>query len=103
MIAFFQPKAPPLGRAATYKGYSKHMAMQIVRCDWLGVAITMGWACCLILYMQWGGVTKKWSDGSVIACIVLSVVLVPIFLAYEWWLGEHAMFKIALLKRRTIA
>lgn len=77
--------------------------MQVARCDWLGVAITMAWACCLILFMQWGGVTKAWNDGSVIACIVVAAVGPFFFLGYEYWLGEHAMFKMALLKRRTIA
>ena len=102
LMFFFQKTAPPLGRAASYKGYSKAMVMQVLKCDWLGVAITMGWACCLILFMQWGGVTKKWSDGSVIACEVLSGVLPIVFVLYETWLGDHAMFRVALLKRRTI-
>ena len=103
LIFLAAPASPPLGRAATYKGYSKGMFKQVAKCDWLGVAITMGWATCLILFMQWGGVTKKWNDGSVIACIVMTVVLPPVFIGYEYWLGEHAMFKLALLKRRSIS
>ncbi len=76
--------------------------MQVVKCDWLGVCITMGWAVCFILFLQWGGVTRKWSSGSVIACIVMSAVLPPIFVFYEMWLGDNAMFRVKLLKRRTI-
>ncbi|KAK4687774.1 MFS transporter, DHA2 family, glioxin efflux transporter, partial [Tremellales sp. Uapishka_1] len=103
MILAFQPHSHPLGRKATYKGYSKAMLMQLLKCDWLGVAIAMAWAVCLILPLQWGGVTKPWSDGSVIACLVMIPVLAIVFFAYEWWLGEHAMFKLALIRRRTIA
>ena len=103
MIAAFQPAAPPLGRAASYKGYSKQMFWQVLKCDWLGVALTIGWGTCAILFMQWGGATKPWNDGSVIALIVLTVVIPPIFLLYEWWLKDNAMFRIQLMKRRTIA
>ena len=78
------------------------MFMQVVKCDWGATCISMAWAVCTILFMQWGGVTKKWSDGSVIACIVMSAVLPFIFLLYEYWMGEKAGFRIALLKRRTI-
>lgn len=102
MIFVFQPLSPPLGRASTYKGFHRGMFMQVAKCDWVGVAISMAWAVCLILFLQWGGQTRAWSDGGVITCIVLSVVLIPIFIGYEYWLGEKAMFKLALLKRRTI-
>lgn len=92
-----------MGRAASYKGWNKEMIWAVLRCDWGGVAISMAWAVCLILFLQWGGVSRPWNDGGVIACIVLTVVLIPVFLGYEHWLGERAMFKRRLLKRRTIA
>lgn len=62
----------------------------------------MGWGCCIILALQWGGVTKPWNDGSVIATLVLSAVLPIVFVLWEGWLGENAMFKLFLFKRRTI-
>jgi len=102
MIGFFQPLNPPMGRAASYKGFSKDMFWQVVKCDWVGVAIAMAWGCCLILFTEWGGVTRKWSDGGVIVTAVLTGVLIPVFLGWEYWLGDKAMFKIGLLKRRTI-
>ncbi|OCF76843.1 aflatoxin efflux pump AFLT [Kwoniella mangroviensis CBS 8886] len=102
-IAVFQPTRPPLGREKTYEGYSKDMFWKVVKCDWGGMIIAMGWAICFILFTQWGGVTKKWSDGSVIACIVLSAVLVPVFVLYEWFIGtDRQMFKLRLLKRRNV-
>lgn len=78
------------------------MLLALAKCDWLGVAIVMAWGCCVILFTQWGGVTKSWSDGSVIACAVMSGVIIPIFFGWEWWLGENAMFKLHLLRRRTM-
>lgn len=102
MIFFFQPTTAPLGRKATYKGYNKQMIKDFILLDWVGCALSMAWACTFILWLQWGGVTKKWNDGSVIACLVLSFVLMPVFVAWEWFVGERAMFKLHLLKRRTI-
>lgn len=102
MLAFFQPTAPPLGRAATYKGYSKETFYAILQCDWIGAAICMAWACCAILALQWGGITRPWNDGGVITCLVLTAVIPPLFFGWEYWLGEKAMFKMKLMRRRTI-
>lgn len=63
----------------------------------------MGWGCCVILALQWGGIERSWKDGGVVTCLVLIGVLPVIFIAWEHWLGEKAMFKLFLLKRRTIA
>ncbi|WWD22099.1 hypothetical protein CI109_106588 [Kwoniella shandongensis] len=102
-LLFFLPTRPPLGRAASYKGYSKDMFKQLLMCDWFAVALTMAWACVFILGLQWGGVTKKWNDASVIVCLVFSFVLIPAFCLYEWWMKDKAYFRIRLLRRRTIA
>ncbi|WVR04536.1 hypothetical protein IAU60_001543 [Kwoniella sp. DSM 27419] len=99
----FQPARPPLGRGATYKGYSKAMFMQVIRCDWVGVTLSMGWGCAFILFTQWGGVTKSWDNAGVVVCAVLSGVLPIIFCVYEWWAKDNAYFRIRLLMRRNIA
>ncbi|WWC67872.1 uncharacterized protein I206_101789 [Kwoniella pini CBS 10737] len=102
-IAFFQPTRPPLGREKAYEGYSKKMFWQVVKCDWGGMVIAMGWAISFILFTQWGGVTKSWKNGGVIVCIVLSVILIPAFVLYEMLIGsDNQMFKLRLLKRRNV-
>jgi uncharacterized membrane protein len=78
------------------------MLNDLAKCDWLGVAIAMAWGCCVILFTQWGGVTKSWKDGSVIACAVMTGVIPVIFFTWEYYLGDKAMFKLELIKRRTI-
>ncbi|ORY27750.1 major facilitator superfamily domain-containing protein [Naematelia encephala] len=103
MILLTQKASPPLGRAATYKGYSREMLWDLAKCDWMGGAISMAWATCAILALQWGGVTKPWNDPSVIACLVMMAVLPGVFLLWEWWLGpERQMFKLFLFKKRSI-
>lgn len=94
---------PPLGRRDSWQGWNRGMIWQVLKCDWVGAAISMAWAVCLILALQWGGVTKKWNDGSVIACLVLTGVLPFVFFLWEWWIGpERQMFKIHLIFRRTV-
>jgi hypothetical protein len=98
-----QPAVAPLGQAATYKGLSRDMFWKVVVCDWVGCALAMAWGCCVILALQWGGIERSWKDGGVITCLVLVGVIPVIFILWEKWLGDRAMFKMYLLKRRTIA
>ncbi|WVQ83765.1 hypothetical protein IAT38_005909 [Cryptococcus sp. DSM 104549] len=102
LIIIFHRAAPPLGRADSYEGYSKKMFGQVLKLDWMGVILSMGWAVCFILATQWGGVTKKWGSASVVVCLVLSGVLPVVFAVYEWYIKDHAYFRIRLLQRRTI-
>ncbi|GIC87822.1 MDR family MFS transporter [Aspergillus udagawae] len=57
---------------------------------------------CFILALQWGGQTKPWSDGSVIATLVLWVALTIAFFVVEWLQGEYAMVPLALMKPRLV-
>ncbi|WVQ75390.1 hypothetical protein IAR50_005010 [Cryptococcus sp. DSM 104548] len=102
-LFFFQPTSPPLGRADSYKGYNRDMLKQLLKCDWVGVCISMAWAVCFILFTQWGGVTREWNSPSVIVCIVFSAVLPPVFCVYEWYMKDLAYFRIILLARRNVA
>ncbi len=42
---------------------------RIVGLDWIGTILCLGMVTSLLLALQWGGVTKPWSDKSVIACL----------------------------------
>jgi len=79
------------------------MLKDLLLCDWVGAIIAMGWSVCLILSLQWGGVTRKWNDGGVIAMLVLTGVLPFVFVAWEWFVGpKRQMLKLRFFKRRTI-
>ncbi|KAL4935161.1 hypothetical protein BDV06DRAFT_234609 [Aspergillus oleicola] len=56
---------------------------------------------CLTLALQWGGQTKAWNYGSVIATLVLWIVLTIGFFVTEWLQGPRAMVPFSILKQRT--
>lgn len=56
---------------------------------------------CLTLALQWGGQTKTWDNGSVIAALVLWVLLTIGFFVVEWLQETRAMTPISILKQRT--
>jgi MFS family permease len=56
---------------------------------------------CLTLALQWGGQTKPWNHGSVIATLVLWIVLTIAFFVTEWRQGPRAMAPFSILKQRT--
>ncbi|KAI1412764.1 putative MFS transporter [Hypoxylon sp. FL1857] len=68
--------------------------------DPLGIVVIIASLVCYILALQWGGQTKPWSDGSVIATLVLWVFLTIVFVVVEYFVGEYAMVPPRLLKRR---
>lgn len=49
------------------------------------------------------GVTKSWSDPSVIACLVMIPVIAAIFVAWELYMGKKAMLPMYMLKNRDVA
>lgn len=70
--------------------------------DLLGTFTIMAAIICYILALQWGGVTKKWSDSSVIGTLVGFGLLLVVFGIVEWYMGDRAMLQGALLGRREI-
>ncbi|KAK7949480.1 MFS general substrate transporter [Apiospora saccharicola] len=55
---------------------------------------------CLTLALQWGGLTKHWNDGSVIAALVMWILLTIAFVVTEYFQGTRAMVPLRLPKPR---
>ena len=70
--------------------------------DPLGTFTIMAAIVCFLLALQWGGVTKAWSDSSVIGTLVAFGLLMLIFGVVEWFMGDRAVLQGALLGRREI-
>lgn len=72
----------------------------LIRLDISGFIILTASMICYTLALHWGGLTKPWSDGSVIATLVMWIALTIGFFANEWAMGDKAMISLHILKRR---
>ncbi|TVY27454.1 Dehydrocurvularin exporter [Lachnellula hyalina] len=72
----------------------------LLQLDLPGFTLLVTSLVCFTLALQWGGQSKAWSDGSVIATLVLWVVLTIAFVITEWCSGAYAMVPLSLLKPR---
>lgn len=64
---------------------------------------TVAFGACLVQALQWAGVTKTWSSGPVIGCLVGAGVAISILICVETWLGEFAGLSGRLMCQKTIA
>lgn len=78
------------------------MKEKILQMDLPGTFIILIAIICLLLALQWGGISKAWNSGSVIALLVMFVVLSIAFVVVEYFQGDRAMLLPEILKKRVI-
>ncbi|KAI9694023.1 MAG: MFS sugar transporter [Bathelium mastoideum] len=76
---------------------------RIKQFDIIGTTIFLPAIICLLLALQWGGSKYPWSDGRIIALLVLFGVLAIGFAAVQVWRQENATVPPRVLKQRTVA
>src|SRR5690242_16382130 len=96
ILLLFQTPKQAKPQEATLKG-------KILQMDLLGTFVLMASFVCLILALQWGGVTKSWGSADVIGTLVGFVLIIAVFLGIEVWLDDRALFVPRLMKMKTIA
>ncbi|CCH46886.1 Siderophore iron transporter [Wickerhamomyces ciferrii] len=73
------------------------------RLDIMGILLlTVLLGCILVPLTVAGGVTSKWAQGEIIGPLVLGVVLIPIFGAYETYIARYPMASYKLIKDRGV-
>ncbi|KAK6837019.1 Major facilitator superfamily domain- general substrate transporter [Apiospora arundinis] len=72
----------------------------LLQLDIPGFSLLVTSLVCFTLALQWGGLTKPWSDGSVVATLVMWIVLTIAFFVTEYFQGARAMVPLRLLKPR---
>ena len=97
LITFFF-STPPAAKPEVATTREKILQMDLPGTFTIMVAIV-----CYLLAMQWGGATKSWSDGSVIATLVVFGLATIVFVVIEYFQGDRALLQGRLLKDRTIA
>lgn len=76
---------------------------KLLQMDIPGTALIIAAQVLFLLAMQWGGVTKSWGSGAVVAALVLSAVLLVVFALVEVFQGERSLLVPRLLKQRNTA
>ncbi|KAF2496441.1 MFS gliotoxin efflux transporter glia [Lophium mytilinum] len=74
----------------------------VLQLDLPGFSLLLASIICFTLALQWGGQTKAWNEGSVIATLVLWISFIIIFVIVEGLQGTRAMVPLRLLKPRVV-
>ncbi|TKA81270.1 hypothetical protein B0A49_00224 [Cryomyces minteri] len=96
-FVFTSPKASKSEVARNASLYEKFLQMDIP-----GAFIIMAGVVCLLLALQWGGVSKAWKSADVIGTLVGFSLLFIVFIGVEYWQGDRALLVPYLLKKRVI-
>lgn len=86
------------------KNHSKMGFMEnIVNFDLPGLVLLLASLICFFLALQWGGVSRAWDSGAIIALLILWAVLTIAWLCVEWFQGEKALVAPRIIRRRAVA
>lgn len=78
------------------------LKQQIYQLDPIGTVFFISGIVCLLLALQWGGTTYAWSDGRIIALLVLGILLISAFIAVQKWNQDTATVPPRIAKQRSI-
>ncbi|KAL8998606.1 MAG: hypothetical protein Q9169_002357 [Polycauliona sp. 2 TL-2023] len=85
-----------------FKPVKATMKEKLLQMDFIGSFLIMAAVVCFVLALQYGGITKPWSDKTVIGLVVGFGLIIIVFCINEWYQGERALIQSRLLKRRII-
>ncbi|KAK5080981.1 hypothetical protein LTR05_008298 [Lithohypha guttulata] len=75
---------------------------KVTRLDPIGTLFFLPAITCLLLALQWGGVTYLWSDSRIVALLCLSAILIVAFAVVQWWKSDNATVPKHIATRRGI-
>ena len=76
---------------------------QVLQLDPIGTVFFVSSIVCLLLALQWGGSTYSWSNGRIIALLVLFVVFLIVFIGVQIWKKDTALVPPRIVTQRSIA
>ncbi|GJE92686.1 MFS general substrate transporter [Phanerochaete sordida] len=95
LVLLFLPNLPPAERGTS-------MREQWKRLDYIGAILSIAFVTTLLIPLQWGGNVKPWNDPAVIALLVVSVILIAIFAAWEYRQGSQAILPLSMVVSRNM-
>lgn len=97
--AFVVSVNPPKRADETFGSFSEFVRTL----DPIGLVALIPSVVCLLLALQWGGVTYPWWEGRIIALLVLAGACGISFVVIEFWQGEKAMLPSRIFTQRTVS
>ncbi|KAF4334509.1 major facilitator superfamily transporter [Fusarium beomiforme] len=101
LIFFFHPPKQTTEQKQQQAG--KTWQQKLLQLDIEGGLAITGSLTCLLLALEWGGTSYPWSDGRIIALLVVFGVALICVAIHQHWKGEAATFPTRLLKNRTFS
>ncbi|KAI1427622.1 MFS gliotoxin efflux transporter glia [Xylaria sp. FL1777] len=96
-LLFFKP--PARSRSTTKLGVKE----TILTFDPLGLIIVLASLVVFFLALQWGGISKPWNSGTVIALLVIWILLTIGWIVLEWFQKDRALMSPRILSNRHLA
>ncbi|KAJ6142885.1 hypothetical protein N7471_002338 [Penicillium samsonianum] len=94
LLTFKTPKAAKVVQAT--------LKEKLLNMDPIATMLTMGALACLLLALQYGGITHAWDSSVVIGLLVGFVVMVIALIIAEIWQGERAMLTPRILRKKSV-
>lgn len=99
-IILFTFKSPPLSR--NEKDIGALWSEKLKQMDLIGTFTIMAAVTCLLLALQWGGVSKSWSSADVIGTLVGFCLISGAFVILEYVQGDRALLVPHILRKRVV-
>ena len=77
--------------------------IKLRRLDLVGAVILISALCCLLLALQWGGISLPWRSPRVIGLLTGSGLILICFFLLQWKLGDDGTMPLHVLYQRSIA
>ncbi len=100
MIILFIFKSPK--GSVSEEAHNASYKEKLLQMDLIGAGLILAAVVCLLLALQWGGVTNPWNSSEVIGTFVGFGLITIVFLVVEWWQGSRALILPRILKKREI-
>ena len=75
---------------------------KIIQMDLFGAFTILAAVICLLLALQWGGVTKAWDNSDVYGTLIGFGLIIIAFLVFEVWRGDSGLLVPQILAKRFV-
>ncbi|RYP44830.1 hypothetical protein DL768_008750 [Monosporascus sp. mg162] len=85
-----------------YGDGTQAISQSLRKLDLIGFLLFTPTVIMFILALQWGGTVYPWNSATIIGLFCGALGNLPVFLAWEYRVGDEAMIPLVLLRRRII-